>query len=206
MHNKLGASVQRDLGGSEGIVYDSHMREEARQYLIAVPQLGDPNFSHKIVLILHHDPEGAIGLVVNDPITLNLGSFAQSNQLSCHERIANMPVYRGGPVTPEQGWILHDNADVDEKKELVQGLYLSGSFTTLQQLFNTRDTTMRLLLGYAGWGEGQLESELAEGAWITTDASFEHTLLTSPEECWSAVLHDMGIDPASITLGGGMLN
>ena len=180
------------------------MIDGSPHYLIAVPQLGDPNFAHKIILMLHHDAEGALGLVINDPTELDLGTFSRSNQLSCSEKIGQYPVYRGGPVSPDQGWNLHANDQEEESKELVAGLYISGSQTTMQDLLEQGDTTMRLMLGYAGWSGGQLEEEMAQGAWITTDASAEHTLRTDPEDCWKAVLNDMGIDPAAITLGGAL--
>ena len=180
------------------------MPNGAPHYLIAVPQLGDPNFAHKIILMLHHDESGALGLVINDPIGLTLGEFAETNELKCHQRIAQQPVYRGGPVTPEQGWVLHANSDIAEKKEIVPGLFLSGRIDTLEELLYRGDTTMRLLLGYAGWGQGQLETELAQGAWLTTEASAEHALLTEPELCWRAVLQDMGIDPVAITTGNAL--
>jgi len=179
------------------------MAEEAT-YLIAVPQLGDPQFTHKVVLMLHHDEEGALGLVINDPIDLDLGSFAEANKWPCNERISHVPVFRGGPVTPEQGWILHSNATVAEKKELVPGLYLSGHGETLRTLFAEGDPSMRLMLGYAGWGAGQLETELMEGSWITSSASLEHTLLTKPDQTWKAVLHNMGIEPSALTLGSSI--
>lgn len=180
------------------------MPNGAPHYLIAVPQLGDPNFERKIILMLHHDEGGALGLVINDPTQLTLGSFAASNDMKCHERIAHVPVYRGGPVTPEQGWILHANTAIHEKKEIVPGLFLSGRIDTLEELLEQGDTSMRLLLGYAGWGEGQLETEMAQGAWITTKASAHHALRTDPELCWTAVLRDMGIDPVSITMGNAL--
>lgn len=196
--------TQRDLGEVARFVYDRIMSAGSPHYLIAVPQLGDPNFARKIILMLHHDEGGALGLVVNDPTNLTLGAFAQTNNMNCHAKIAQTPVYRGGPVTPEQGWILHANSETQEKKEIVPGLFLSGQVDTLRHLLEAGDTTMRLLLGYAGWGAGQLETELAQGAWLTSEASAHHTLQTDPEVCWTAVLYDMGIDPATLTMGSSI--
>ncbi len=173
-------------------------------FLIAVPQLGDPNFSHRIVLILEHSPDGALGLVINDPTALDLGSFAENHDLICNERIAAAPVFKGGPVEPAGGWIIHQNGKLGEKQEIMPGLFLSGSQDSLKELLETGYKEMRFLLGYAGWGEGQLDQEMTQGAWLTTEVNPTHIFETPTDKIWHAVLGDMGIDPAQLVLGGGM--
>jgi putative transcriptional regulator len=180
------------------------MPEFNPSFLIAVPQLGDPNFFHSIVLILEHTQKGALGLVINDPAELDLGTFAENHALSCHSNVASMQVFRGGPIELEGGWILHTDEKAPEKQVVLPGLYISGSQDTLKHLLETGFKKMRLILGYAGWGAGQLDIEIAKGSWISSDVNVVHIFDTEPGMIWNSVLSDMGIEPSQLMLGGGM--
>ena len=173
-------------------------------FLIAIPQLGDPNFARSVVLMLHHGGDGALGLVINHPLTLTLGSFASEHNLACHSAVKEIPVFRGGPVEPARGWILHSNGGLGEKQEVLPGLAVSGSVDSLSHLLADGRHRLRLLLGYAGWGPGQLEREMEQGSWITVEADPRHVLETPPAECWSAVLREMGVDPTRLAIGTGI--
>ncbi len=173
-------------------------------FLIAVPQLGDPNFFHRIVLILEHNEDGAIGLVINEPTDLDLGTFAGNHELDCHETLLTEPVYKGGPVEPAGGWLIHTDDSATEKQVLLDGLYVSGTQETLKHLLASGYTEMRFLLGYAGWGAGQLDEEMAQGAWLTTEVIPKHIFTTASDHIWKAVLNEMGIDPSQLVLGGGL--
>lgn len=173
-------------------------------FLIAIPQLGDPNFLRSVVLMLHHGSDGALGLVVNHPTNLDLGSFAREHGLPCHSQAKDHPVFRGGPVEPSRGWILHADEEQSERQPIMQGLSVSGSVDTLTALLADGNKPMRLLLGYAGWGPGQLEHEMERGSWLTVEASAKHVLETPPTETWNAVLKEMGVDPARLAIGTGI--
>ena len=173
-------------------------------FLVAVPQLGDPNFVRSVVLILQHGSDGALGLVVNAKTDISLGTFARSQELPCHGTLEDVPVFCGGPVEQHRGWVLHDNAGVDEAREVIPGLYMSATSDTLKELLSRGQANVRLVLGYAGWGPGQLEQEMAEGAWITLEANARHVLETDPDDTWKAVLADMGVDPARLAEGPGV--
>jgi putative transcriptional regulator len=173
-------------------------------FLIAVPQLGDPNFVRSVILVLHHDTSGALGLVVNNPTSVPLEKFAQDQSLPCHDDLKSVPVFCGGPVEPHRGWILHNDDGIEERREILPGLFLSGSTDTLRAFLKKGKRSFRLVLGYAGWAPGQLEKEMAEGAWIAAGASARHVLQTDPGETWKSVLREMGIDPANIALGHGI--
>jgi len=125
-------------------------------FLIAVPQLNDSNFFHSIVLMLEHEEAGALGLIINDETDLTLSTFAANHELACHETLANVPVFRGGPMEPQGGWILHTETSIAEKNEIVPGLFLSGSEDSLRDLLSNGNPQVRLFLGYAGWGGEQL--------------------------------------------------
>lgn len=172
--------------------------------LVAVPQLVDPNFKRSVVLILHHDAEGAFGLVINDPISLKLPEFAQSQRLECHESLLDLPVYCGGPVEPYRGWILHQAEQVEERQELLSDLYVSSSNESLQKILEEGVQPLRFLLGYAGWGPAQLEKEMEEGSWIATQVDSKYVFFKNPHDTWDAILHDMGVDPATLALGTGL--
>jgi putative transcriptional regulator len=155
-------------------------------FLIAIPQLGDPNFVRSVVLMLHHAADGALGLIVNHPIELTLGSFASEHGMACHSRMKNVQVHRGGPVEPTRGWILHEDGELAERQDVLPGLSVSGS------------------LENAGWGPGQLEREMQQGSWLTVEADAKHVLTTPASECWNAVLREMGVDPARLAMGTGI--
>lgn len=169
-----------------------------------MPQLNDPNFARSVVLMLHHDADGAMGLVVNNPSDLDLGTFSRSQNMTCHASLESLPVFRGGPVEPERGWILHSNTSVTERKEIVPGVFLSGSPDTLKNLLAGGLLPFRLILGYAGWDAGQLEGEMAAGAWLTAKADPKHILQTDPGGAWVGVLKDMGVDPSTLAVAPGI--
>jgi putative transcriptional regulator len=177
--------------------------EIAPGFLVAVPQLGDPNFQRSVVLMLEHTSEGAIGLVVNRPSQLTLADVARSQSMTASATAKEKPVFVGGPVQTERGFVVHENRELPESVELVDAIHVTSSLDSLQLLMNSAER-FRLCLGYAGWGPGQLEQELRDGSWITAKASLEHVLGTPPAEAWEAVLRGMGIDPAMLLHSGGL--
>lgn len=172
-------------------------------FLIAVPQMGDPNFSKSVVLILHHDEDGALGLVVNAPTPITLERFSESQEMGCHDGLKAALVFRGGPVQPERGWILHRDQAIEEKKPVLDGLFVSATNESLKEILKKGDPALRLILGYAGWGAGQLEREMVDGAWITAKADAKYVFGTPPAETWTRVLTDMGVDPNRLMMGTG---
>lgn len=173
-------------------------------FLIAVPQMGDPNFSKSLVLMLQHDEDGAMGLIINSPTPITMGRFAESQSLDCHKNLLGDFVFRGGPVEPDRGWILHADASVEEKQPVLDGLYVSGTSETLKSLLERGVKPLRLLLGYAGWGAGQLEKEMVEGVWITASAHPKYVFETRPGMAWNEILTDMGVDPNRLMVGTGL--
>lgn len=173
-------------------------------FLIAIPQLGDPNFVRSVVLLLHHASDGALGLVINHPSQLELGAFAHEHALPCHSAAKKQFVYRGGPVEPTRGWILHTDDEVKERQEVLPGLFVSGSLETLTGLLADGNKPFKLLLGYAGWGPGQLEREMEMGSWLTVEPGVRHVLETPASETWNQVLADMGVDPARLAMASGI--
>lgn len=172
--------------------------------LIAVPQMGDPNFAKTVILVLQHDSEGAFGLVLNRPTEITLEQFAKSQEVFCHGDLLEDQVFRGGPVQLERGWILHKEETVEEKQVVVPGLYVSTGSVALEELMERGCRPFRLFLGYAGWGAGQLEKEMVEGAWITAEPSTKYVFLKSADQIWNKVLADLGVDPNRLMVGTGL--
>ena len=172
-------------------------------FLIAVPQLLDPNFRKSVVLLLQQSDDGALGIVINFDSPLLLKDLCVDHEIS-YAGDPDKRVRKGGPVQPEQGIVLFGDEHPDpEGRPVVEGLHVSASRGTLGRLCNLARARFHCFSGYAGWGPGQLEREIAEGAWVIGAADPETVLDTPPENVWSRCLHSMGIDPAMMVPGGG---
>jgi putative transcriptional regulator len=173
-------------------------------FLIAMPQLGDPNFQRTVVLMIEHSDEGAMGLVINRQAPLKLGDLAKGQQIRVARHREEDFVYLGGPVEPYRGFVLHDSTGVSERLQVCPGLFLSVTSDALEPLLISDDAKLRFCLGYAGWGPHQIEKELAQGAWLFTEATAAPTLDGEPSNMWNDTLRGMGVDPAMIVAGGGI--
>lgn len=171
-----------------------------------MPQLGDPNFHRSVVLMVEHGEGGAMGLVINRAAPLTLKDVAEGQSFSLSPARDHQPVFMGGPVEPQRGFVIHDSKEIDERHELLPGLYLSVTLDALGPLLSGAAHRVRFCLGYAGWGPNQLEQEIAQGAWLYAEADPEHALATDPKQVWDSVLRGMGVDPAMIVSGHGVKN
>lgn len=173
--------------------------------LLAVPQMADPNFARRVVLVVEFDPrEGSMGLITNNPTSLTLGTFARSQNLECHPDLEKIPVFTGGPVSPDRGWILHTDAEIREKRELMPGLFLSGTVDSLKTLLEKGSKPIQLYLGYAGWTGGQLELEMAAGSWVSVPATNDNIFQLDPTTAWNAIFRQMGVDPMKVISVSGV--
>ncbi len=174
------------------------MDQLAPGFLIAMPQLGDPNFSKAVVLMLEHGEGGAMGIVLNRAAPVTLQDLADGQALEIAPALAKEAVYVGGPVEPQRGFVLHDDLDIPERHEVLPGLFLSVTMDALGPLLAKGDHRIRFCLGYAGWGPKQLEQEIAAGAWLYTEASAGPVLEGDPDQLWDSTLRGMGVDPAML--------
>ena len=128
-----------------------------------MPQLQDPNFARSVVLLLEHNDEGSFGVVINNPIPA-----AVTLQASDGEPIPVVDnVFLGGPVAPHVCMVVHDAGWTCERTQtIVEGLCISEPSASMPHLLDQESVPFRFIMGYAGWGEGQLQSELASGAWL----------------------------------------
>ena len=155
--------------------------------LVATPSLGDPNFERTVVLVLEHGEDGAVGVVLNRPSETEL-----SDPLPGWQRFATAPqvVFVGGPVSPDAAICLARSWP-DEQVEAYQPLLDSLGTVDLSadpDEVASALAAIRVFVGYAGWGPGQLEGEIDAGAWFVVDARPEDALSAEPEGLWEAVL------------------
>lgn len=179
------------------------MQTLAPGLLIAMPQMVDTNFHRTVVLMIEHSDTGSLGLVLNRPSSVTLKDLSEGQGLPLAAERRAEAVYVGGPVEPQRGFVLHDNPEVEEKHELVPGLFLSVTLDALGPLLEEPEHRIRFCLGYAGWGPNQVESEIASGAWLFTELAKEAVLGTDPSALWETTLRSMGVDPAMLQMGKG---
>lgn len=169
----------------------------ANQFLIAMPGLGDPHFFRTVTFICEHGPEGAMGIIINRPIDLTLGDvFAQLEIAEASQVTARRPVHLGGPIQNNRGFVLHEPLGSWESTLAVtESLGVSTSRDILVAIANDAGPKHCLLaLGYAGWGPGQLEQEMADNAWLSGPATSEILFETPAEGRWAAAAHLVGVD------------
>jgi putative transcriptional regulator len=171
-----------------------------------MPQLVDPNFRQTVILLCRHSDEGAFGLIVNRPllttgrVVVNLDPPAETE--------SELQVWIGGPVEPERSWILvkDDAPEPDDGRMRIAGnLFLSTSPELMRRLLSSEPpASTRLVVGYAGWGPGQLEAELEASAWLVTDVDESLIFETSPGGMWETAIRQLGADPAALQMSKGV--
>ncbi len=179
----------------------------APAFLLSMPQLTDPNFSRTVVLLCKHNSEGAFGLVLNRPLVTEGRVVVHLDPPVETER--ELQVWVGGPVEPQSSWILVGNdLDPDEGlggQRIANGLSLSVSPDVLRRLLDPEPPPgTRLIVGYSGWGPGQLEAELAESAWLLSDVDRDLIFDTPPERMWETAIRRLGADPATLQTSRGV--
>ena len=185
-------------------------------FLLSMPQLLDPNFSKSVILLCDHSAEGAFGLIVNHPSEY---LAAEAVQLQPELEAPNdMPLLIGGPVEPQRGWILTSRApdvpgfeseqrlDGILSKEIGAGLHLSASPLLLRRVIQAHPIPRRtvVLAGYAGWGPGQLDEELAQSAWLIAPVELDLVFEIPSAVCWEMAMKRLGVDPHFLQPGSGV--
>ena len=161
-----------------------------------MPSLADPNFSKTLTYICEHNNNGALGIVVNRPTTLTVHELCERLDVSVRGAVGSMPVYEGGPVQKDRGFVLHRPIGNWQSTLVVhETLGLTTSRDVLQALADGRGPDQLLIsLGYAGWGAGQLENEIKQNAWLTVNAAPEVIFDTPVEERVPAAMRLLGIE------------
>jgi len=171
--------------------------------LLSMPQLQDPNFSRTVVLLCDYGPEGAFGLVLNRPTEMPASAMVRLDPPVAAGN--DLPLWVGGPVEPERGWILLGERPPEDFKFIRDGLFLSTSQSLLREVLEARPAPRaRIIAGYAGWGPGQLDDELAQSSWLLSDVDLDLVFDVPAEVMWETAIRRMGADPWMLTTSHGV--
>ncbi|NNL84836.1 MAG: YqgE/AlgH family protein [Myxococcales bacterium] len=170
-----------------------------------MPQLMDPNFRGTVVLITEHDESGSFGLVLNRPTDLAMHSLCDNLEMEWGGP-RDATVHWGGPVSPDHGWVLAGARGAESLSlvDVAPGIRFTSAPEDLRRLSAEPPERMRVFLGFAGWGAGQLAEEIAAGAWLVAPTSPEVVFETPDDRIWERVLLDMGINPAMLVSTQGI--
>lgn len=166
------------------------------QFLIAMPGLPDPNFQQTVTYICEHHENGAMGIVINQPVSLTMKELLSHLDLDVHESVSEDPLYYGGPVQKERGFLLHSSEQKWETTMCIsEGISLTGSKDILEAIAHNKGPKKVIMaLGYAGWDAGQLESELAANSWLTVPAEPSILFDIDSDKRWTTAAGKLGID------------
>lgn len=178
----------------------------SHHFLIAMPAMTDPIFAKSLTYICEHNEQGALGIVINRPISLTLGElFAQIKLPLNPTELKKLPVHFGGPVQTDRGFVLHEPAGEWQSTLIVNDqVGMTTSKDILEAVgLGKGPNKILVTLGYAGWAQGQLEHELAQNAWLSVPAN-KHILFDMPaEERLPAAMELLGVDYATLSAESG---
>jgi putative transcriptional regulator len=180
------------------------------QFLIAMPGMAGDTFAGAVIYLCEHTDKGALGLVINRPIDIKLRNLFEKVELTLdRDDLADEPVFFGGPVQTERGFVLHerlsdDGGHYNSSLQIPGGLEMTTSKDVLEALSNGSGPKKVLVtLGYSGWGAGQLEDELKRNNWINVSAAPEIIFDTPVDERYGKALSLLGIDPRMLSQEAG---
>lgn len=161
--------------------------------LIANPVLPDPNFSRTVILLCNHDEQGSFGLIINRVTSLKAPDlFSNINILNTY----NKKIYIGGPVSQSAVFFLcRSSYAIGELDEVCPGIYLGTSLESLEEFYSqieNPEQNIRFYLGYSGWSEGQLASEMEQNSWLIQNGDGQFIFLNSEDMIWSTVVNSLG--------------
>jgi putative transcriptional regulator len=180
----------------------------ANQFLIAMPGMVDPNFAGSVIYLFEHTERGAMGLVVNRPTELDMGALFEKIEIKLEaEPVSDQPVYFGGPVQIERGFVLHEpttKATYSSSLAVPGGLTMTTSKDVLEAVATGNGPSKFLMtLGYAGWSAGQLEEEITLNGWINVPLSQEQMIDiifdTPSSQRYERTMSHLGFDPSHLS-------
>lgn len=171
--------------------------------LLAMPGMGDPRFDRSVVFMCAHSDEGAMGLIINKPAEdIDLRDLMDQLDIETQSALPRSAVHIGGPVETARGFVLHST----EYRSRLQTLAVNAAFGMTATLDILEDIALGngpaqalVALGYAGWGAGQLEAEIARNGWLTVEAHPELVFATADDDKWGAALGALGVDPLGLS-------
>lgn len=185
---------------------NQHFESLSNHFLVAMPGLLDPNFSHAVIYICEHSPDGAMGLVINNPLDIPISQIFEQFEMTYSPHIGAQPLLSGGPVQIDRGFVLHRAGERQwESTRTISGeISLTASRDIISDIaFERGPGELIITLGYAGWGPGQLEEELAHNAWLTVPGDANILFNTPFEQRASAAAAKIGIDLNMLSTDAG---
>ncbi|NOG32730.1 YqgE/AlgH family protein [Halomonas sp. TBZ9] len=183
------------------------MQSLKHHFLLAMPHMEDANFASSLVYLCDHDDNGCMGVIVNKPLEVTLDALFDQLSLGGERSLhRSAPVYYGGPMHKDRGFILHrgNSQEWDSSIQVTDDIALTTSIDILQALANnTGPAHFLICLGCAGWDVGQLEDELKDNAWLTVDAALSVLFETPPAERLSSAAGLLGVDLNLMTRDAG---
>jgi putative transcriptional regulator len=170
--------------------------------LIATPAIKDPIFASSLIYMCEHSEQGSMGLVVNHETSQVLDDIFRQLDIECNdEAIRNQPVYIGGPVQLEQGFVLHSGGDDWQNSiEISNGIHLTSSLDILRAIAQgSGPENYLVILGFSGWASGQLESELQQNSWLTSTCNADLLFHEKCEDKWQVAFDSLGFDIKSLS-------
>lgn len=177
--------------------------------LIAMPGMADPPFARSVVLVCAHSDDGAMGLVLNRPLPeIGFGDLLEQLGIEADDDARAIEVRFGGPVEPGRGFVLHNvpehGSDPEGRLRIGSGLAMTTTRDILEDLAHGRGPDSAVLvLGYSGWGPGQLEAEMLANGWLTGDGADELIFDDGHDDKWQRALRGIGIDPSLLSAAAG---
>lgn len=175
-------------------------------FLIAMPTLADRNFYRTVTFVCEHSSDGAMGIVINRVTDLKLGDILEQLEISNADRsLSAQPVFLGGPVQNNRGFVIHEPlGDWESTLPVTDTIGVSTSRDILAAIAENRGPDRYLVaLGYAGWGAGQLEREMVENSWLSGPANRAILFELPLEQRWSAAAGLVGVDLATLSSEAG---
>ena len=189
------------------VKHSDTMTDLSGQLLIAMPGMPDPRFEHSLIYICAHSDEGAMGLIVNKPSAdVTFENLVEQLPIDNVQDVSGIRVHFGGPVELGRGFVLHSPDFRSEMTTLNvdDGFAMTATLDVLENIAMGAGPEKRLIvLGYAGWGPGQLESEIAANGWLICNASSDIVFDTADGDKWEAALSTLGISPLALSSEGG---
>lgn len=188
-------------------------------FLVASPRLDGSLFERSVIVMVHHDPEGAMGFIVNKPLEVDFGSLLEMVELengSIAPHCYDQEVFFGGPVRVEQLWVIYngmlESTEPEHDFDALQSegevrfheeWALSGTSHSIESFaFGREDNLFRPYVGYAGWGPGQLEKEIGEGSWLLLDFEDDMVVDVASDAMWDFALQRLGVDETTFMMMG----
>jgi putative transcriptional regulator len=176
------------------------------QFLVAMPAMADPNFTRSVTLLCQHTDQGAIGITINRESDFTLGEVLDQLDIPCEDPgLREEPVLEGGPVHPDRGFVLHSPMEgFDSSLRLSPEVMVTTSRDVLARIAEGRGPERYLVaLGYAGWGDGQLEHEMRENAWLSVPADASLLFDLPLDQRWVRAVSALGVDISHLHGVGG---